>query len=102
MPFSHFNAYEWHKQSKAKVVEVRCLREAKDYVEGVSTLLGGQVLLQLCGTSFCNYYGQLYGVEDDNLDDRYSKEENNHGIFFYPSTVMTLLSRVVTSYFCNK
>ncbi|GBM75315.1 hypothetical protein AVEN_126688-1 [Araneus ventricosus] len=99
MPFSHFRAYEWHRQCKAKATEVRCSREAKDYVEDVSTLLGGQVLAQLCGTSFSNCYGQLYGVEDDNLDDWYRKEENNHGIFFYPSTLMTLLSLVVTSYF---
>ncbi|CAL1294796.1 unnamed protein product, partial [Larinioides sclopetarius] len=87
--------YEWHKQCKAKAAEVRCSREAKDYVEGISTLLGGQVLAQLCGTSFSNCYGQLYGIEDDNLDERYSKEEHNQGIFLYPSTLMTLLSFIV-------
>ncbi|GBN31877.1 hypothetical protein AVEN_93343-1, partial [Araneus ventricosus] len=99
MPFSHFSSYEWHKQCKAKAAEVRCSREAKDYVEGVSTLLGGQVLAQLCGTSFSNCYGQLYGVEDDNLDERYSKEEYNHSTIFYPSTLMILLSFIVMSYF---
>ncbi|KAF8767819.1 hypothetical protein HNY73_020710 [Argiope bruennichi] len=78
-------AYEWHKQCKAKAAESSCSEEAKDYVERVSTLLGGQILAQLCGSSSSDCYGQLYGV--------------NHGAFFYPSALLTLLSFVVTSYF---
>ncbi|XP_055925808.1 uncharacterized protein LOC129957504 [Argiope bruennichi] len=78
-------AYEWHKQCKAKAAESSCSEEAKDYVERVSTLLGGQILAQLCGSSSSDCYGQLYGV--------------NHGAFFYPSAMITLLSFVLTSYF---
>ncbi|KAG8172252.1 hypothetical protein JTE90_025277 [Oedothorax gibbosus] len=67
--------FEWHKQCKYKAAETQCLDDAKEYIEQVSTLLGGRILRTLCGTqgTYSNCYNQLYGVEAEDLDERYSK-----------------------------
>ncbi|GIY47189.1 uncharacterized protein CDAR_10631 [Caerostris darwini] len=85
-------AFEWHKNCKANAAENKCNAEAKEYLEDVSDMLGGQILSKMCSTTFGHCYGQLYGVEVERPADNFSNT-------LYSSTLATLLSLVITMFF---
>ncbi|GIX96838.1 hypothetical protein CEXT_215172 [Caerostris extrusa] len=85
-------AFEWHKNCKANAAENKCNAEAKEYLEYVSDMLGGQILFRMCSTTFGHCYRQLYGVEVERPADNFSNT-------LYSSILVTLVFLVMTMFF---
>ncbi|GFR32572.1 uncharacterized protein TNCT_308411 [Trichonephila clavata] len=90
-------SFDWHKKCKSKAAEVKCSPEAKAYVEQISTLMGGPVLNQLCGASFSSCFDQLYGIDVESHEIRYSKVDNS-GQVINPSILVALFSITIIAF----
>ncbi|KFM74190.1 hypothetical protein X975_16884, partial [Stegodyphus mimosarum] len=94
-------SFDWHRQCKMKAAQAKCNCEAAELVDYASTLLGDHTLRKLCESSYSSCYGVLYGVEVEDLDERYgSYRHYTSKSNILDSPVSLLLSIISVVYFC--